>query len=80
VLENGAIRVTDVSPPRCASLRKHLRDINIAYANELSIVCDKLGIDVYRLIELANCHPRVNIHTPGQASAGMYSGGSVVYT
>ncbi len=46
------------------------RDVNIAFANELSLVCDKLGVDVWRLIELANRHPRVNILQPGAGVGG----------
>ena len=45
-------------------------DVNIAYANELSVICDKMGIDVFELIKLANCHPRVNILTPGVGVGG----------
>ena len=40
------------------------RDVNIAFANELSLICDRLGINVWELIELANKHPRVNILKP----------------
>lgn len=46
------------------------RDINIAYANELSIVCEKLNIDVWELIKLSNLHPRVNILEPGPGVGG----------
>ncbi len=46
------------------------RDVNIAFANELSIVCDQLGIDVWELIALANRHPRVNILRPGPGVGG----------
>lgn len=46
------------------------RDVNIAFANELSIVCDELGIDVWELIALANRHPRVNILNPGPGVGG----------
>lgn len=46
------------------------RDVNIAFANELSMVCDTLGIDVWELIELANHHPRVNILQPGAGVGG----------
>ncbi len=46
------------------------RDVNIAFANELSIICDKLGIDVWELIRLANRHPRVNILQPGPGVGG----------
>ena len=41
------------------------RDTNIAFANELSILCDKFDINVWELIALANRHPRVNILQPG---------------
>ncbi len=46
------------------------RDINIAFANELAVICDKLGIDVWEVISLANHHPRVNIHQPGPGVGG----------
>lgn len=46
------------------------RDVNIAFANELSLVCDELGIDVWELIGLANRHPRVNILNPGPGVGG----------
>jgi len=46
------------------------RDVNIAFANELSILCDKMGIDVFELIEMANKHPRVNILQPGCGVGG----------
>lgn len=46
------------------------RDVNIAFANELSMICDDLGIDTMELISLANHHPRVNILTPGCGVGG----------
>ena len=46
------------------------RDINIAFANELVSVCDYLGIDSFETIQLANLHPRVNVHTPGIGVGG----------
>lgn len=46
------------------------RDVNIAFANELSLICDKLGINVWELIRLANRHPRVNILQPGPGVGG----------
>lgn len=46
------------------------RDVNIAFANELSVICDSLEIDVWQLIELANHHPRVNILQPGPGVGG----------
>lgn len=46
------------------------RDVNIAFANELSIICDKLKINVWELVKLANRHPRVNILNPGPGVGG----------
>jgi UDP-N-acetyl-D-mannosaminuronic acid dehydrogenase len=46
------------------------RDVNIAFANELSVICDGEGIDVWDVINLANCHPRVNILRPGPGVGG----------
>jgi len=46
------------------------RDVNIAFANELSLVCDQLGLNVWRVIELANRHPRVSILQPGAGVGG----------
>jgi UDP-N-acetyl-D-mannosaminuronic acid dehydrogenase len=46
------------------------RDVNIAFANELSMICEKLNINVWDLIELANRHPRVNILKPGPGVGG----------
>lgn len=54
----------------CKLVENAYRDINIAFANELSIICDKIGIDVWELIELANKHPRVNILKPGVGVGG----------
>ena len=56
------------------------RDVNIAFANELSIVADKMGLDVWEVIRLANRHPRVNILTPrtGRGRA-LHRGRSVVH-
>jgi UDP-N-acetyl-D-mannosaminuronic acid dehydrogenase len=46
------------------------RDVNIAFANELSVICDRLGIDVWEAVELANHHPRVNVLQPGPGVGG----------
>lgn len=46
------------------------RDVNIAFANELSLVADTLGVDVWEVIRLANRHPRVNILSPGPGVGG----------
>jgi UDP-N-acetyl-D-mannosaminuronic acid dehydrogenase len=60
--------------PRVAEMAKltenSFRDVNIAFANELSMICDKLSIDVWELIRLANRHPRVNVLQPGAGVGG----------
>lgn len=71
ILDGGRVLVTDtVTAEMCKLTENTFRDINIAYANELSMLCDSMGVDVYRLIELANCHPRVNILKPGVGVGG----------
>lgn len=54
----------------CKLTENSFRDVNIAFANELSIICDKWGINVWELIKLANRHPRVNILQPGPGVGG----------
>lgn len=54
----------------CKLTENSFRDVNIAFANELSLICDELGIDVWELIRLANHHPRVNILQPGPGVGG----------
>jgi UDP-N-acetyl-D-mannosaminuronic acid dehydrogenase len=54
----------------CKLTENSFRDVNIAFANELSILCDKLEISVWELIKLANRHPRVNILQPGPGVGG----------
>ncbi|WNZ80056.1 UDP-N-acetyl-D-mannosamine dehydrogenase [Pseudomonas sp. P105] len=54
----------------CKLTENSFRDTNIAFANELSMICDKLEINVWELIRLANRHPRVNILQPGPGVGG----------
>jgi UDP-N-acetyl-D-mannosaminuronic acid dehydrogenase len=54
----------------CKLVENSSRDVQIAFANELSLICDKAGINVWELIELANKHPRVNILQPGCGVGG----------
>lgn len=54
----------------CKLTENSSRDVQIAFANELSLICDKAGINVWELIELANMHPRVNILQPGCGVGG----------
>ncbi|MGP6175289.1 UDP-N-acetyl-D-mannosamine dehydrogenase [Corynebacterium sp. A21] len=62
---------TDAVTAEMAKLTENsFRDVNIAFANELSLICDNLGINVWELIGLANHHPRVNILQPGPGVGG----------
>lgn len=67
----GELHQTDATTAEMAKLTENaFRDVNIAFANELSLISDKLGIDVWELIELANKHPRVNVLQPGPGVGG----------
>lgn len=67
----GQCLLTDARTAEMAKLTENsFRDVNIAFANELSIICDKLNINVWELISLANRHPRVNILQPGPGVGG----------
>jgi len=63
--------ITDCRTAELSKLVENsFRDVNIAFANELSLICDKLKINVWELIKLANHHPRVNILQPGPGVGG----------
>ncbi len=67
----GEVLTTDARTAEMTKLTENtFRDVNIAFANELSLICDKLGVNVWELIELANRHPRVNILQPGPGVGG----------
>ncbi|MDO8143930.1 UDP-N-acetyl-D-mannosamine dehydrogenase [Isoptericola sp. 178] len=67
----GEILLTDAVTAEMAKLVENsFRDVNIAFANELSLIADRLDIDVWELIKLANHHPRVNILQPGPGVGG----------
>ena len=71
VFVKGNCMITDCRTAELGKLVENsFRDVNIAFANELSIICDKLSIDVQELIEFANHHPRVNILQPGPGVGG----------
>lgn len=71
IFVDGACVITNARTAEMAKLTENsFRDVNIAFANELSIICDKLRIDVWELIRLANRHPRVNILQPGPGVGG----------
>jgi UDP-N-acetyl-D-mannosaminuronic acid dehydrogenase len=68
---SGQIHLTNARTAEMAKLVENsFRDVNIAFANELSMICDRLGINVWELIELANRHPRVSILQPGPGVGG----------
>ncbi|OIR45765.1 UDP-N-acetyl-D-mannosamine dehydrogenase [Corynebacterium sp. NML130628] len=65
------VLTTDARTAEMAKLTENaFRDVNIAFANELSLICDELNIDVWELINLANRHPRVNVLQPGPGVGG----------
>ena len=67
----GKIFSTDSKTAELAKLVENsYRDVNIAFANELSMICDSIDVDVWELIALANRHPRVNILNPGSGVGG----------
>jgi len=67
----GAVLETEVKiAEMCKLTENSFRDVNIAFANELSLICAKEGINVWNLIQLANRHPRVNILQPGAGVGG----------
>ena len=67
----GSIHLTDAVTAELAKLTENaFRDVNIAFANELSLISERLGVDVFELIDLANKHPRVNILQPGPGVGG----------
>ena len=67
----GACYVTDSRTAELVKLSENaFRDVNIAFANELSMICERLEVDVWAVRELANRHPRVDILTPGAGVGG----------
>lgn len=71
IFVEGKCMATDARTAEMSKLTENaFRDVNIAFANELSLICDRLGIDVWELIALANHHPRVNILQPGPGVGG----------
>ncbi|PKP61721.1 UDP-N-acetyl-D-mannosamine dehydrogenase [Candidatus Atribacteria bacterium HGW-Atribacteria-1] len=67
----GEIYLTDtITAEMCKTVENAYRDVNIAFANELSKICENIGVDVWEVIKLCNKHPRVNIHLPGPGVGG----------
>ncbi len=71
VFIQGECLLTDANTAELVKLAENsFRDVNIAFANELSVVCDQLGVDIWELVRLANRHPRVRILDPGPGVGG----------
>ena len=71
IFVKGELLVTNARTAEMSKLTENaFRDVNIAFANELSLICDRLNINVWELIKLANHHPRVNILQPGPGVGG----------
>ncbi|TDA95453.1 UDP-N-acetyl-D-mannosamine dehydrogenase [Halomonas marinisediminis] len=69
-VEGECITTTARTAEMAKLTENSFRDVNIAFANELSIICDKIDISIWELIRLANLHPRVNILQPGPGVGG----------
>ncbi len=68
---NGDLLITDCGSAEVTKLAENaFRDANIAFANELALICESVGVDVIEAIRLANTHPRVRIHWPGCGVGG----------
>lgn len=71
IFVNGDLLITNARTAEMSKLTENaFRDVNIAFANELSMICDEMSIDVWELIKLANHHPRVDILQPGPGVGG----------
>lgn len=71
IICQGQIHVTDAATAEMTKIAENsFRDLNIAFANQLSLMSEQLGVNVWKLIELANHHPRVNILQPGPGVGG----------
>lgn len=67
----GKIIITDArTAEMCKLVENSFRDVNIAFANEISMICREYGVNEHELIQLANEHPRVNVLTPGIGVGG----------
>lgn len=69
-VEGECITTTARTAEMAKLTENSFRDVNIAFANELSVICDKLDIDIWELLRLANRHPRVNVLQPGPGVGG----------
>ncbi|KGX93910.1 UDP-N-acetyl-D-mannosamine dehydrogenase [Pontibacillus halophilus JSM 076056 = DSM 19796] len=71
VFVKGTIHLTDATTAEMVKVIENTyRDVNIAFANELAMISEQIGVNAWEAIQLANYHPRVNIHTPGPGVGG----------
>ena len=71
VFVKGTIHLTDATTAEMVKVIENTyRDVNIAFANELAKISERIGVNAWEAIKLANFHPRVNIHTPGPGVGG----------
>jgi UDP-N-acetyl-D-mannosaminuronic acid dehydrogenase len=71
VMTKGGVISTDYLSAEIAKLAENaFRDVNVAFANELALICEQVGADVAEVIKIANTHPRVSIHNPGCGVGG----------
>ncbi len=71
IFVKGFIHQTDATTAEMVKLMENTyRDVNIALANELARIAENVGCDIWKAVELANCHPRVNVHSPGPGVGG----------
>jgi UDP-N-acetyl-D-mannosaminuronic acid dehydrogenase len=71
IAARGKLLITDILSAEVSKIAENaFRYVNIAFANELALICHQIGADVKEVIELANTHPRVNIHQPGCGAGG----------
>jgi UDP-N-acetyl-D-mannosaminuronic acid dehydrogenase len=71
VFVQGTCHISDARSAEMVKLTENaFRDVNIAFANELSLICERLNLDVWEVIDLANRHPRVSILKPGPGVGG----------
>lgn len=69
-VKGQCLRADDRTAELCKLTENAFRDVNIAFANELSMICGNIGLDAWKVIELANHHPRVDILNPGPGVGG----------
>lgn len=69
-VKGDRLRTDDRTAELCKLTENAFRDVNIAFANELSMICGDIGLDAWKVIELANRHPRVSILNPGPGVGG----------